>query len=65
MKCADLFVDLSKAFNTDDHAILFNKLSSIGLSSDARSCFHDHLSYGLRTQAIMIDGVKSEFLEVH
>ena len=52
---------LSKAFDTVDHDILLNKLFSIGLSSDACSWFHDYLSY--RTQAIVIDGVKSEFLE--
>jgi hypothetical protein len=56
MKCAALFVDLSKAFDTVDHDILLNKLSSIGLSSDACSWFHDYLSD--RTQAIVIDGVK-------
>jgi hypothetical protein len=49
--------------DTVDHAILLNKLSSIGLSADAASLFHDYLSD--RTQAMVIDGVKSEFLEVH
>jgi hypothetical protein len=55
MKCAALFVDLSKAFDTVDHAILLNKLPSIGLSSDACSRFRDYLSD--RIQAIVIDGV--------
>ena len=41
MKCASLFVDLSKAFDTVDHAVLLNKLSSIGLSSDFCLTFHD------------------------
>lgn len=63
MKCAALLVDLSKAFDTVDRAILLNKLSSIGLSSDSCSWFNDYLCE--RAQAIMIDGVKSEFLEVH
>jgi hypothetical protein len=51
MKCAALFVDLSKAFDTVDHAILLNKLSSKRLSSDAGSWFHHYL--GDRTQAIL------------
>jgi hypothetical protein len=55
-------VDLSKAFYTVDHAILLNKLSLIGPRSDSCSCFNDYLSD--RTQAIMIDGVTSEFLDV-
>ena len=56
-------VDLSKAFDTVDHAILLIKLSSIGLSSNTCSWFHDYLRD--RTQAVMMDGVKSGFLEVH
>jgi hypothetical protein len=63
MKYAALLVDLSKAFDTVYQAILLNKLSSIGLSSDTCSWFHDYLSD--RTQATVIDGVKSEFHEVH
>ena len=63
IKCAALFVHMSKAFDTVDHAILLTKLSSVGLSPDACSRFHDHLSD--RTQSIVINGVKSEFLDVH
>jgi cobalamin biosynthesis protein CbiD len=55
-------VDLSRAFDIVDHATLLNKLSSIGLSSDARSWFHDYLSD--RTQAIVIYGFKSKLLKV-
>jgi hypothetical protein len=55
MKCAALFVKLSKAFDSVYHAILLIKLCSIGLSSDACSWFLGYLSD--RTQAIVIDGV--------
>ena len=47
----------------ETHAILLTTLSSIGLSSDACSWFHDYLSD--RTQTSVIDEVKSEFLDVH
>ena len=33
--CAALFVDLSKAFDTVDHALLLERLCSIGLSDQA------------------------------
>ena len=52
-------MDLSKAFDTVYQAILSNKLLLIGLTSDACTWFHDYLSD--RSQAIVIDGVKSEF----
>ena len=41
--CAALFIYLSKAFDTVDHAILLGKLSLIGLGSDACHWFHDYL----------------------
>ena len=54
---------LLAGFDTVDHAILLNKLSTIGQSSNSCSCFHDYLSD--RNQDIVIHGVKSEFLEIH
>lgn len=48
--CAALFIDLSKAFDTVDHAILLGKLSSIGLGLDACRWFHDYLKD--RSQAV-------------
>ena len=43
-------LDLSKDVNTVDHNILLNMLSSIGLSFDTCSWFHDYLND--RTQSI-------------
>lgn len=60
--CAALFVDLSKAFDTVDHAILLSKLSSIGVGTDACRWFYDYLKD--RTQAVMVDGVKSDPLQL-
>lgn len=63
MKCAARFVDLSKAFDTVDHAILLNKLSLIGIRAQACSWFHYYLSD--KTHPLVIDWVKYDFLEVH
>lgn len=59
--CAAMFIDLSKAFDTD-YGTLLNKLSSIGLGSDVCLCFNNYLHEW--TKAIMADGIKSEFLEL-
>ena len=56
--CAALFIDLSKAFDTVDHDILLSNLSFIGLGPDACRWFSNYLMD--RTQAVMVDGVKSE-----
>lgn len=48
-------------FDTVDHAILMNQLSSIVLSSDSCSWFHGFLRD--RTQVIVVDGVKPGILE--
>ena len=60
--CAALFIDLSKDFDTVDHAILLCKLSLIGLGWDACRWFHDYLKD--RGQAVRVDGIQLEPLEL-
>ena len=55
-----MFIDLSKAFDTVDHAILLGMLSSIGL--DACRWFHDYLKD--RSQAVRVEGIQSKPLEL-
>lgn len=62
MNFAALVIDFSKAFDTVDHSILLSNLSVLGLGTDACLWFQNDLSD--RTQAIMIDRIKSTFLEV-
>uniref|UniRef100_A0A669C6E9 ribonuclease H n=1 Tax=Oreochromis niloticus TaxID=8128 RepID=A0A669C6E9_ORENI len=60
--CAALFLDLSKAFDTVDHAILLNRLNNIGLSVNAVSWFSNYLS--ARKQCVHAAGSSSSFLPV-
>ena len=55
-----VLIDLQKAFDTVDHAILLKKLESIGVSSV--SWFGSYLSD--RRQCVDVGGTKSEFLPV-
>ena len=55
--CAALFIDLSKAFDTDHH-ILKQRLASIGISSHAVGWFVNQLSE--RSQCVHFDGLTSE-----
>uniref|UniRef100_A0A8C7PVH2 Reverse transcriptase domain-containing protein n=1 Tax=Oncorhynchus mykiss TaxID=8022 RepID=A0A8C7PVH2_ONCMY len=57
-----LFIDLSKAFDTVDHAILRQRLSSVGLSEHAVAWFANYLSN--RTQCTQFDGLMSVKLSV-
>ena len=60
---AAIFIDLSKAFDTVDHQILIQKLSSIGLDELSVRWFSNYLSG--RTQAVVADGFKSSALSIN
>lgn len=58
--CAALFVDLTKAFDTVDHALLLHKLMDIGFDSNASNWFKSYLSN--RFQCVKAGVAKSDFL---
>lgn len=58
--CAALFVDLSKAFDTVDHSLLLERLSSIGCDPIAQRWFHNYLSG--RQQCVKAGNAQSAFL---
>ena len=60
--CVSLFIDFSKAFDTINHAILRQRLSSVGLSEHAVAWFANYLSD--RTQCTQFDGFMSVKLSV-
>ena len=60
--CVSLFIDLSKAFDTVDHAILRQRLLSVGLSEHAVAWFANYLSD--RTQCSQFEGLMSVKLSV-
>jgi hypothetical protein len=57
-----VFIDLSKAFDTMDHAVLVQRLKCCGITGHALDWFINYLSN--RTQSLMADGCKSESIEV-
>lgn len=57
-----IFLDLKKAFNTMDHAILLGKLKLYGVSSQSLNWFHSYLSD--RKQQTFIDGAQSDFCNI-
>ena len=59
---AVVYLDMSKAFDTINHAILLKKLKNIGLSSSALQWFESYLSQ--RNQAVRINSVLSDRLPV-
>ena len=60
--CAALFLDLSKAFDTVDHAILLERLVNIGISKQTVLWFKHYLSD--RTQCTQVKGVTSSVLNI-
>ena len=60
--CAAIFIDLSKAFDTVNHALLLEKLHNIGFDNIAHCWFRDYLSG--RRQCVKAGETKSEFLQV-
>lgn len=57
-----IFLDLKKAFNTMDHAILLGKLKLYGVSSQSLNWFQSYLSD--RKQQTFIDGAQSDFCNI-
>ena len=57
-----IFVDLKKAFDTVDHAILLSKLNDNGVRELELKWFESYLSG--RKQATKIDGTTSDFANV-
>ena len=61
--CAALFVDLSKAFDSVDHALLLQRLGCIGLGKMALSWFKNYLSE--RTQCVSVEDYTSAALTIN
>ena len=60
--CAALFIDLSKAFDTVDHTLLLDRLTSIGFDHVSSRWFENYLAE--RHQCVKVGAVKSEFIRI-
>ena len=54
-----IFLDVSKAFDTLDHSIMLDKLSSLGMNRSTVQWFRSYLTIML-TQSVRTNGVLSE-----
>ena len=53
-----IFLDLNKVFDTFDHSIMLDKLTSLGMNRSAVQWFRSYLT--MRTQSVCTKGVVSE-----
>ena len=63
LHCVSVFIDLSKAFDTVNHAVLVQRLKCCGITGHALDWFINYLSNC--TQCVMADGCKSIESRVH
>jgi len=53
-KCATVYLDLTKAFNTVDHNILLNKMNHIGIPGSALEFFTLYLKNSKNLMILLI-----------
>ncbi len=58
----NVYLDLSNAFDTLDHAILLHKLDYYGIKDNELKHFNSYLTN--RKEFVGIEGTKSEMLEI-
>jgi hypothetical protein len=61
-KCASIYLDLAKAFDTINHGILLNKMKNIGITGPALELFKSYLSD--RKQLVKINKTHSDEMKI-
>ena len=62
-KPVNIFIDLSKAFDTLDHNILLNKLRYQGIKDTSFALFNSYLAN--RQQYVFVNDTKSDLLDIN